>query len=76
VVQPFAQAHMDQRHPVDGMLGMEVLELFDVDLDFPADRIRAGMVEIPTAQVGFGLGSKGFEYGLLPVRHNPFPGLY
>lgn len=63
VVTDFSQEHMDPRHdPVEGMLGMEMLELFDVDFDFPAGRIRfwapgtaaeeakrAGLVEIPAA---------------------------
>ncbi len=32
---------MDPEHdPVEGMIGMEVLERFDVDLDFPAGRLR------------------------------------
>ena len=63
-VMNFSQEHMDPRHPVEGMLGMEMLELFDVDLDFPAGRIRfwapgtaaeeakrAGLVEIPTVVI-------------------------
>ncbi len=32
---------MDPDHdPVEGMIGMEVLEQFDVDFDFPAGRLR------------------------------------
>jgi len=32
---------MDPAHdPVEGMIGMEVLEQFDVDFDFPAGRLR------------------------------------
>jgi len=32
---------LDPSHdPVEGMLGMEVLEQFDVDFDFPAGRLR------------------------------------
>lgn len=41
VVTDFPQEHIDPTHdPVEGMLGMEVLSLFDLDLDFPAGRIR------------------------------------
>eukprot|EP00984_Skeletonema_dohrnii_P018171 scaffold8417_cov83-Skeletonema_dohrnii-CCMP3373.AAC.1 len=41
IVTDFPQEHLDPSHdPVDGMLGMEVLERFDVDLDFPAGRLR------------------------------------
>lgn len=41
IVTDFPQEHMDPQHdPVEGMLGMEVLEQFDVDLDFPAGRLR------------------------------------
>jgi hypothetical protein len=41
IVTDFPQEHMDPSHdPVEGMLGMEVLERFDVDLDFPAGRLR------------------------------------
>ena len=41
IVTDFPQQHMDPSHdPVEGMLGMEVLERFDVDLDFPAGRLR------------------------------------
>ena len=32
---------LDPAHdPVEGMIGMEVLEQFDVDFDFPAGRLR------------------------------------
>lgn len=41
VVQGFPQEHLDPGHdPVEGMLGMEVLSLFDADFDFPAGRLR------------------------------------
>jgi hypothetical protein len=55
--------HQDPDHdPVEGMLGMEMLSLFDVDFDWPAGRLRlfkpgegaavaeeAGLVPIPAA---------------------------
>jgi len=41
IVTDFPQEHMDPAHdPVEGMIGMEVLEQFDVDFDFPAGRLR------------------------------------
>ncbi|KAL7543124.1 hypothetical protein ACHAXR_012431 [Thalassiosira sp. AJA248-18] len=41
IVTNFPQEHMDPEHdPVEGMIGMEVLEQFDVDFDFPAGRLR------------------------------------
>ncbi|KAL3778399.1 hypothetical protein ACHAWO_013277 [Cyclotella atomus] len=41
IVTDFPQEHMDPSHdPVEGMLGMEVLEQFDVDFDFPMNRLR------------------------------------
>jgi hypothetical protein len=64
VVSNFAQETMDRKHPVAGMLGMEMLELFDIDFDFPEGRIRfwepgtaervarrQGMVEIPVGVI-------------------------
>ena len=61
VVTGFPQEHIDPVHdPVEGMLGMELLSLFDADLDFPKNRIRlwepgtadtSGLVEIPAAVV-------------------------
>mmetsp|Transcript_4399 Transcript_4399/g.9518 ORF Transcript_4399/g.9518 Transcript_4399/m.9518 type:complete len:435 (-) Transcript_4399:203-1507(-) len=61
VVTGFPQEHIDPAHdPVEGMLGMELLSLFDADLDFPRNRIRlfepgtadaSGLVEIPAAVV-------------------------
>ena len=64
IATTFAQENLDRKHPVQGMLGMEMLELFDVDLDFPAGRVRLwapgeaaeeakrqGMVKIPMAVI-------------------------
>ena len=65
VVTDFPQEHVDPAHdPVEGMIGMEALSLFDVDLDFPAGRLRlyapgtvaavaqaAGLVEIPAVVI-------------------------
>eukprot|EP00241_Pyramimonas_parkeae_P016396 CAMPEP_0114313272 /NCGR_PEP_ID=MMETSP0059-20121206/21005_1 /TAXON_ID=36894 /ORGANISM="Pyramimonas parkeae, Strain CCMP726" /LENGTH=455 /DNA_ID=CAMNT_0001437973 /DNA_START=186 /DNA_END=1554 /DNA_ORIENTATION=+ len=73
-VTDFPQEHMDPDHdPVEGMLGMEVLSLFDVDFDFPMGRLRlwapgsaeheakrAGLIEIPAAVLN--------ETGLLGIR--------
>lgn len=75
VVTDFPQEHMDPSHdPVEGMLGMEALSLFDLDLDFPAGRIRLwkpgtawkqaavqkGLVEIPAVVIN--------ESGLYGIR--------
>ncbi|GBF88288.1 hypothetical protein Rsub_01000 [Raphidocelis subcapitata] len=74
VVTPFPQEHLDPDHdPVEGMLGMEMLSLFDVDFDWPAGRLRlfkpgegaevaeaAGLIPIPAAVVN--------ESGLLAIR--------
>jgi Aspartyl protease len=64
VISNFAQETMDRQHPVAGMLGMELLDKFDVDFDFPEGRVRFweagtaekearrhGMVEIPIAVI-------------------------
>eukprot|EP00536_Pseudo-nitzschia_multiseries_P004807 jgi/Psemu1/189006/e_gw1.83.99.1 len=61
VITSFPQEHIDPSHdPVEGMLGMELLSLFDVDLDFPNNRIRlfepgtadtSGLVEIPAVVI-------------------------
>mmetsp|Transcript_10680 Transcript_10680/g.25307 ORF Transcript_10680/g.25307 Transcript_10680/m.25307 type:complete len:409 (+) Transcript_10680:126-1352(+) len=61
VITDFPQEHIDPSHdPVEGMLGMELLSLFDVDLDFPNNRIRlfepstadtSGLVEIPAVVI-------------------------
>eukprot|EP00957_Ditylum_brightwellii_P043998 3339046-Ditylum_brightwellii.AAC.1 len=40
VVTDFVQEHIDPDHNVEGMIGMELLEMFDVDFDFPKNRIR------------------------------------
>jgi hypothetical protein len=41
IITNFPQEHIDPAHdPVEGMLGMEFLEMFDVDLDFPRGRLR------------------------------------
>jgi predicted aspartyl protease len=75
VVTDFPQEHIDPSHdPVEGMLGMEALSLFDLDLDFPAGRIRLwapgtagkqaavqkGLVEIPAVVIN--------ESGLYGIR--------
>jgi hypothetical protein len=71
-VQDFPQEHIDPKHdPVEGMLGQEILSQYDVDLDFPAGRVRLykpgtaaaaakGMVEIPAIVIN--------ETGLLGFR--------
>jgi hypothetical protein len=74
-VMDFPQEHIDPKHdPVDGMLGQEVLSQFDLDLDFPNQRVRLyapgtaekqGLVEIPaivineTGLLGFRLSTGG-----------------
>jgi hypothetical protein len=41
VITHFPQEHIDPAHdPVEGMLGMEMLSMFDADFDFKAGRIR------------------------------------
>ena len=40
IVTDFPQEHIDPHHDVEGMLGVELLEQFDVDFDFPKNRIR------------------------------------
>lgn len=72
-VQDFPQEHIDPKHdPVEGMLGQEILSQYDVDLDFPAGRVRLykpgtaaasaakGLVEIPAIVIN--------ETGLLGFR--------
>mmetsp|Transcript_48001 Transcript_48001/g.108993 ORF Transcript_48001/g.108993 Transcript_48001/m.108993 type:complete len:437 (+) Transcript_48001:98-1408(+) len=39
-VTDFPQEHLDPTHDVSGMLGLEFMEAFDVDLDFPKQRLR------------------------------------
>jgi hypothetical protein len=61
VITDFPQEHIDPAHdPVEGMVGMELLSLFDVDLDFPRNRIRLyeprtvdtlGLVELPSVVI-------------------------
>ena len=65
IVSHFAQENIDKQHsPVKGMVGMEFLNLFDIDFDFPKQTIRfwkpgtaakeakrCGMVEIPMAVI-------------------------
>jgi len=74
VITDFPQEHLDPAHdPIEGMLGMEMLSLFDVDLDFPAGRVRfykpgtaaaagatKGLVEIPAVVIN--------ETGLIGIR--------
>jgi hypothetical protein len=74
VVTDFPQEHIDPQHdPVEGMLGMEMLDLFDADFDFREGRFRlwapgtaaqaaakAGLVEIPSMVLN--------ESGLLGIR--------
>jgi predicted aspartyl protease len=80
VITDFPQEHIDPEHdPVEGMIGLELLDRFDVDFDFPAGRIRlwragtaaaaakaAGMVEIPAVIIN--------ETGIIGIRltvHKP-----
>lgn len=70
VVTDFPQEHLDPAHdPIEGMIGMEFLSLFDVEFDFPRNRLRlykpgtapkAGLVEIPAAVIN--------DTGLLAIR--------
>jgi hypothetical protein len=70
IITDFPQEHIDPAHdPVEGMLGMEMLSLFDCDFDFPNNRIRfwkpgtadkKGLVEIPAVEIN--------ETGLIGVR--------
>jgi hypothetical protein len=74
IITDFPQAHIDPEHDVEGMLGMELLSLFDVDFDFPNNRLRfwkpgtadkKGLVEIPAVVIN--------ETGLIGIRLT-FPG--
>lgn len=56
IVTDFPQEHIDPKHDVEGMIGVEFLELFDVEFDFPNQRVRLwppqkspknGLVAIP-----------------------------
>ena len=70
VVTDFPQEHIDPKHdPVEGMIGMELLSQFDVDFDFPKNRLRlwqpgttdtTGLVEIPAVVIN--------ETGLIGIR--------
>jgi hypothetical protein len=71
IVTDFPQEHIDPKHdPIEGMLGMEFLSMYDVDLDFPNNQIRLyeqgtlscpkNMVEIPATVIN--------ETGLLAIR--------
>ncbi len=71
IVTDFPQEHIDPKHdPIEGMLGMEFLSMYDVDLDFPNNQIRLyeqgtvscpkGMIEIPATVIN--------ETGLLAIR--------
>jgi hypothetical protein len=69
VITDFPQEHMDPNHNVEGMLGMELLSRFDVDFDFPNNRIqfwrpgtsnKKGMDEIPAVVIN--------ETGLIGIR--------
>jgi len=70
VVSDFPMEHIDPLHdPVEGMIGMELLQYFDVDFDFPKGRLRLwkpgtadhhGLVEVPGAVLN--------ESGLLGIR--------
>jgi hypothetical protein len=69
VITDFPQEHIDPAHNVEGMLGMELLSLFDVDFDFKNNRLRfwkpgttdtTGLVEIPAVVIN--------ETGLIGIR--------
>eukprot|EP00429_Kryptoperidinium_foliaceum_P010835 CAMPEP_0176001522 /NCGR_PEP_ID=MMETSP0120_2-20121206/170_1 /TAXON_ID=160619 /ORGANISM="Kryptoperidinium foliaceum, Strain CCMP 1326" /LENGTH=404 /DNA_ID=CAMNT_0017334073 /DNA_START=200 /DNA_END=1414 /DNA_ORIENTATION=+ len=69
VITDFPQEHIDPKHDVEGMLGMELLSMFDVDFDFPNNRIRfwkpgtankKGLDEIPAVVIN--------ETGLIGIR--------
>ena len=69
VITDFPQEHIDPNHDVEGMLGMELLSRFDVDFDFPNNRIRfwkpgtankMGLDEIPAVVIN--------ETGLIGIR--------
>ena len=80
VITDFPQEHIDPNHDVEGMLGMELLSRFDVDFDFPNNRIRfwtpgtankMGLAEIPavvineTGLIGIRLSTPGAKQPLL-----------
>jgi len=66
-ISDFPQEHMDPQHDVTGMLGLELMDAFDVDIDFVRKRLRfwrrgdgtdvarsAEMAEIPAARLPSG----------------------
>ena len=75
IVTDFPQEHVDPGHPIEGMLGQELLSRYDLDLDFRANRVRmyrpgtavrsidlvkGGMVEIPSVEIN--------DTGLIGIR--------
>ena len=76
VVTDFPQENIDPKHPIEGMLGQELLSRYDLDLDFRANRLRlyrpgtaarsidmvrtGEMVEIPSVEIN--------ETGLIGIR--------
>lgn len=67
-VSDFPQEHMDPKHDVVGMAGLEMMDAFDVDIDFSKNRLRlwqrgdgalvarsAGMAELPAALLPSGV---------------------
>lgn len=76
IVTDFPQEHIDPGHdPIEGMLGQELLSRYDLDLDFPAGRVRLyqpgmaaqgvdlmkeKMVEIPAVEIN--------DTGLIGIR--------
>jgi len=69
VITDFPQEHIDPNHDVEGMLGMELISQFDVEFDFPNNRIRfwkpgtsrkEGLDEIPAVVIN--------ETGLIAIR--------
>ena len=70
VVADFPMEHIDPAHdPVEGMLGMEFLDLFDTEFDYPNRKIRfwepgtldkRGLIKIPASVIN--------ESGLIGMR--------
>ena len=70
VVSDFPMEHIDPAHdPIEGMLGMEFLDYFDTELDYPNQKLRlwrpgtlnkSGLVEIPASIIN--------ESGLIGMR--------
>ncbi|KAL3810302.1 hypothetical protein ACHAXA_007026 [Cyclostephanos tholiformis] len=79
IVSDFPQEYIDPEHPIEGMLGQELLSRYDLDLDFRANRLRlyrpgtaargidlasrGGMVEIPSVEIN--------ETRLIGIRLTP-----